>query len=379
MQTYDVIIIGGGIAGSVCAKFLAQKKLKTLFVEKYKPPRHKPCSGIQFDYFSRLVGEKFPPEKLCRHQLKRIEIYYPDGSTFGAPCSMYNFMRDVFDDYLNQVAQKYGAEFWAECEYVDHEETAGGVTVDLKKDGQGIRAACSYLIDASGLRPVIRKKLRPADFGKGANGGSINYYIEGKADLDPETLYQFWNLDWNNQMFAWVYNKTMEGREYWVVGSGYDRDLKQHCELFLDFVRQKYHLDGEIIKTEGYSSTISFNAAERIWLGQGRLLMIGDAAGLIDMTRGVGMDAAALSGRLAAQAIAAALKQGKPALEEYVKVSRSLVAQTRKNQTQSINRFSSNEELLTHLRKDMAAAGPGMAVQSVLNRFRQPEQLVLLP
>ncbi len=31
--------------------------------------------------------------------------------------------------------------------------------------------------------------------------------------------------------------------------------------------------------------------------------MVGDAAGLIDLTRGVGMDSAALSGRLAAKAI----------------------------------------------------------------------------
>jgi len=379
MKRYDVIIIGGGIAGSVCAKFLSQKKAKTLLVEKFKTPRHKPCSGIQFDYFSRIIGEKFPSEKLCRHQLNKVEIHYPDGSSFKAPFFMYNFMRDVFDDYLNQTAQRYGAEFWNECEYAGHEETDNGIHVDLKMKNKIEKITCSYLIDASGLRPVIRKKLRPGDFRNVSTGGTINYYIEGDSELDPETLYQFWNLDWNNQMFAWVYNKTLDGRDLWVVGSGYDRDLKKHCESFLDFIRKKYKLNGNIVKTEGYSSTIELNSTDRVWLGQGHIMMIGDAAGLVDITRGVGMDAAALSGRLAAKAIIASLNKNKNAMDEYVKYTRKMTEQVRKNQSQGINRFKTNEELLGHLKKGMKKAGFSMKINTILNRFRHPENITLLP
>ena len=65
MQEYDVLIVGGGIAGSVCAKFAAKGGLKTLLIEKYKTPRKKPCSGIQFGYFQKIIGEKIPKERLC--------------------------------------------------------------------------------------------------------------------------------------------------------------------------------------------------------------------------------------------------------------------------------------------------------------------------
>jgi flavin-dependent dehydrogenase len=379
MHSFDVVIIGGGIAGSVCAKFLSQNKVRTLLVEKHKTPRPKACSGIQFEYFSRIIGEKFPPEVLCKHQLTKVEIIYPDGSLFKAPYFMYNFMRDVFDNYLNQVAKNNGAVFWDECEYAGHEETDKGVKVDLKLKDQIESVSCSYLIDASGLRPVIRKKLRPGDFRSGSSGGTINYYIEGDGDLDPNTLYQFWNLEWNNQMFAWVYNKTVDGQNLWVVGSGYDRDLKMHCESFLAFVRKKYNLNGRIVKTEGYSSSIDFDSANRVWLGQGRIMMIGDAAGLVDITRGVGMDSAALSGRLAAKAIISAQRKNTSAMDQYVKYTHKMVEQTKKNQSKGINRLSSNDELLIYLKTGMKKAGLRMVVNFILNRFRRPEKITLLP
>ena len=37
---YDVIIAGGGIAGSTAARFLAQYGMKTLLVERHKTPRN---------------------------------------------------------------------------------------------------------------------------------------------------------------------------------------------------------------------------------------------------------------------------------------------------------------------------------------------------
>ncbi|GAF80705.1 unnamed protein product, partial [marine sediment metagenome] len=48
MDRYDAVVVGGGIGGSVAARFLATGGSKTLLIEKFKTPRDKPCSGIQF-------------------------------------------------------------------------------------------------------------------------------------------------------------------------------------------------------------------------------------------------------------------------------------------------------------------------------------------
>src|SRR4030042_4808777 len=42
---YDVIIVGAGPAGSTAAKFLSEKGVKTLLLDKDTFPREKPCGG----------------------------------------------------------------------------------------------------------------------------------------------------------------------------------------------------------------------------------------------------------------------------------------------------------------------------------------------
>ena len=384
MKEVDVLIVGGGVAGSVAAKFAAMGGLKTLFIEKKKTPRNKPCSGIQFKYLEKIIGEKIPRSRLCNNQLNRVAMYFPNGRHMAAPFAMLNFMRKPFDDWLNTIAKEHGAEFRDECEYVRHEEASDHVIVTLRTGGdpegeEQIKAR--YLVDATGLMPAIRRKLRPNDFADKYTGGTLNYYIDGTADMDPHTLYQFWNMEWNNAMFAWAYTKTLDdGKDYWVIGTGAnDSNIKERQDAFYQYIKDKFHVNGNIVKKEGYTVTIDMLSKERIWLGQGRVLMAGDAAGLIDQVRGVGMDAAALSGRLLAKAILNADRTGTSALDEYGKLMKKVVKQTRDNQQREIAGFRTNDELQSHLNKNMAKTGMGMFVQALLNVVRSAEHQMLLP
>lgn len=83
MKKYDVVVVGGGVAGSVAARFAASNGLKTLFVERFKTPRNKPCSGIQFPYFEKLLGERIPRSKLCENELFRVEMIVPEAKLSG--------------------------------------------------------------------------------------------------------------------------------------------------------------------------------------------------------------------------------------------------------------------------------------------------------
>lgn len=176
-------------------------------------------------------------------------------------------------------------------------------------------------------------------------------------------------------MFAWIYKKS----DLWVVGTGYDQDVRVHQDRFLAYVKQRYHLEGEIVKKEGFSSSIDFSNPDRIWLGEDRILMTGDAAGLIDPTRGVGMDSAAISGRLAAKAIVTAEDSPKSVLSHYTQYMKKTCDHTRKNQHRGINQFTDNVDLLRYLKKNMLKMGFSMVVQNFLNRFRSGEQQTLLP
>ena len=77
MEKYDVVAVGGGIAGSIAARLAAENGLKSLLIEKAKTPRNKPCSGIQFAYFEKLVGRPIPKEKLCANEISNILSLHP--------------------------------------------------------------------------------------------------------------------------------------------------------------------------------------------------------------------------------------------------------------------------------------------------------------
>ena len=232
------------------------------------------------------------------------------------------------------------------------------------------------------MRSVIRRKLKKdGGFQKGSTGAVLNYYFTADGNLETHKLYQFWDIEYNNMMFAWVYNKTLnDGKDYWVVGTGYDKDIYMRLDSFFKHVKELYQLENvEIVKKEGYSSSMTFAADERIWLGEENILMVGDAAGLIDLTRGVGMDAAALSGRLAAKAIGQSEKSGKPVADIYTKLMNNLVGQTRKNQQAGILSIESNDELQAYLGNSMLKMGLNIFVQRLLNRVRPAERQVMLP
>jgi hypothetical protein len=79
--------------------------------------------------------------------------------------------------------------------------------------------------------------------------------------------------------------------------------------------------------------------------------------GLIDVTRGVGMDAAALSGRLAARAITLAERDNKPVSVVYSHLMKALVDQTRKNQQRGVASCATNVELQAYLCEDWVKGG----------------------
>jgi flavin-dependent dehydrogenase len=374
MERYDVIVAGGGISGSRAAIIAANCGLRTLLLEKFKTPRNKACSGIQYTYFEKLVGSKIPPEKLCRNALYKINMILPSGKVIKYKMKMLNFMRLTFDDWLNSEAVRAGAEFRDETSLEDFFDEAGAIAVRLRgKGGEEEVIKTKYLIDAEGTMSTIRRKLRPDDYeSKKSAGATINYYIDGDGDLDENTLYMFYRREFCPTMFAWVYKKD----DLWVVGTGADSNPLTYAKRFLDHVRQTYHLSGQVVRTEGYSST--FNGG--VYLGQGNLLLVGDAAGLIDAYRGMGMDAAAQSAIYAVKAIVKSNKNGCSPIGTYTNLMSKIIRQIEKNKEMQAYRFSSDSGIEQSMsRGSMLIGGLGIILGYQLNKILPPERILLLP
>ncbi len=372
MEIYDVIVVGGGIGGSVAARFSASYGLSTLLIERFKTPRNKPCSGIQFPYLEKLVGEKIPKEALCKNELYNVEIITPTGKVTRGRMKMLNFWRSTFDSWLNSLAVHAGAQFLDDTKLIDLDEGEERTTVTvLSKEGER-KISTRHLIGADGLNSAIRKKLQPQGVNRKAWGATINYYFDGEANLDPNTVYMFYNREFCPLMFAWVYRKD----DWWVIGTGADRDLLQYARRFLSYVQEKYAIRGKMVRKEGFSSPMDTS----IYLGRGNILMIGDAAGLVDLYRGLGMDNAALSGRLAVKALAQSEKTGHPPIKVYERLMKGIVHKIAKNKRRQVTRYSTNDSLQNSLSPfNLIKDGLLMLTVAQIDALLPAERVITLP
>jgi flavin-dependent dehydrogenase len=126
MEQYDVVAVGGGVAGSIAARLAAVHGLKSLFIERAKTLRDKPCSGIQFGYFEKLVGRSIPEDKLCSNEISNMYIITPDDKTYTGKMKVLNFWRATFDRWLNDLAVEEVAIFQDKTRMIDYEPVKEG-------------------------------------------------------------------------------------------------------------------------------------------------------------------------------------------------------------------------------------------------------------
>jgi len=372
VEKYDVLVVGGGIAGSVAARFSAKHGLKTLLIEKFKTPRNKPCSGIQFTYFEKLIGEKIPREKLCENELSNIEMITPGERVIKGRMKMLNFWRSTLDSWLNSLAIDAGADFLDETRLVGFQQDEEWITARVLGKNNENEVRARYLIVADGLFSRIRRKLRPQDFEKKAFGAAINYYFTGEINLNPNTLYMFYKREFAPLMFAWVYLKD----DQWVIGTGANREPLKYAERFLNYIKGKYTLRGEVVRREGFASPLRGG----VYLGQGNVLMTGDAAGLVDLYRGLGMDNAAVSGRLAVKAIIDSEKAACLPIEPYQRLMKRIIHCVEKNAAKQTTRYATNETLEQSLSAvNLIKGGLLMLVATQINRVLPPHRIIMLP
>ena len=112
---YDVIVVGGGPAGSSAGRFCAQAGLKTLLIEKERFPRYKVCGGCLSVKASRLLDFDLRP--VIENIVTGAKIkYYLENPLLLESSEPIGFMvmRDRFDHLLLEKAKEKGARCWKE-------------------------------------------------------------------------------------------------------------------------------------------------------------------------------------------------------------------------------------------------------------------------
>lgn len=297
MERFDAVVVGAGPAGSSTAIHLARAGARVLLLDRARFPRDKPCGGGLTGRALRNAPCDVSP--VIEHDVDRfvVRIGYRKRLERRADATVIRMsQRRRLDLHLVEQAVTEGVEFrdGLRVTEVAYDDT----TVTVR--GDGLVARAPYLVGADGANGIVARSVGLLD------GIVHNVALEGNVPwgtLDPAAY----------SATAWVELGTVPGGYGWVFPKG------DHANLGVggsaaEGPRLRGHL-GRLATAHGLDAMVLEDVrGHRIPMrtlgasaATGRVLLVGDAAALVDPLSGDGIYEAFVSGRLAAEAILAGL------------------------------------------------------------------------
>ncbi len=286
----DIVIVGGGPAGSYLGYLLAKNGIKTIIFD-YSHPREKPCGG---GISSFAIG-KFPilnEISIPTAADNKIELISSEGlsvMTKGQNVS-WALSRLHFDKFMMDKSIEHGATLIKEK------------VIDIKKKdniwevktNKGLYKT-KIIVGADGVNSIVRKKIQ-GPISKQNIG--ICYGCYAKSNKKESTRIKFLK---NSGGYAWCFPR----HDHLSIGVGItDRiDAKRIKTILNDFITE-YYPDIEITsKWGGKVPSIKEKAFFNIPCSGHNWILIGDAAGHVDPITAEGITYALWSAELASKAI----------------------------------------------------------------------------
>jgi geranylgeranyl reductase family protein len=175
---YDVIIVGGGPAGSACATLLAREGLHALLVEKARFPREKICGECvnpRCWRFFELLGVADELRSLKLNRIETFRVTTSGGPTVGGQIPahpdrpFFSLARSVLDSVLLNRARATGAEVMEGTAAIDVQQDKTWHVVVRDLDSGALSSLRSnFLVGADGRNSLVARKI--SDFSQSVNG-----------------------------------------------------------------------------------------------------------------------------------------------------------------------------------------------------------------
>lgn len=310
--TSDVLIVGGGPAGSACAIEARRLGLRATIVDKSTFPRDKFCGdGLTADALRRLedlgvdpsrMSSFFTVEQVTVRTTSGRQVSYPlphDG-LFGAVVR-----RDELDVAILDRARDMGADVLEGVAVTGLDAADDRMTATLE-DGRSVQAR--YVIGADGVWSPTRKML---GLGDRSYRGEFHAFRQYYSNVSDELARGLW---------VWFEPEILPGYVWAFPESGGRANVGFGIHRDCNATREMKALWPELLSRPHIARVLGPDATpdgpHRAWpiparldgmeLTAGRVLFVGDAAAATDPMTGEGIAQALLTGTLAARAVAAA-------------------------------------------------------------------------
>ncbi|WP_373493628.1 NAD(P)/FAD-dependent oxidoreductase [Aquiflexum sp.] len=303
MKHVNIIIIGGGLAGLIAAHQLSKNGKEVLLIEKKTYPFHRVCGEyISNEVKEFLNKEELYPDEIGPSQITKFLLTSIKGNEAKMALDLGGFgiSRYAYDYFLYQKAEAIGVKFLlqSQVEEVEYESNENKFVLKINK---GNSFTADHVIGAFGKRSKVDKSMNRSFMQQRSQFIGVKYHI--KTDFDPQTiaLHNFEGgycgiIQVENGISNLCYLGSKEQlRHYGNIPEMEKAVLQKNPHLKNLFQNSEFIFEKPEVINE-----INFSPKKPV---ENRILMVGDAAGLITPLCGNGMAIAIHTGKLAADAI----------------------------------------------------------------------------
>jgi len=303
--TYDLAIVGGGLAGLALSIQIAKAGYKVILFEKEKYPFHRVCGEyISLESWDFLESLGVDLGSLNISYIKKLQVSDVNGNSFEQelPLGGFGISRYKLDHVLAEIAKKSGVTVYEQTRVNDIHFVNDIFAIESSQENFKAKIiAASYgkrsNLDVKWKRPFILAKKNKLN-----NYIGIKYHVRYNFPDDLIALHNF------KRGYCGI--SKVEGDRYCLCyltnadnlqNSGNDIKTMEKTILSVNPHLKKIFEECEILMNEPVIiSQISFDKKTSL---EDHVLMIGDAAGMITPLCGNGMSMAMHASKIAAEQI----------------------------------------------------------------------------
>ncbi|MFB3884793.1 MAG: geranylgeranyl reductase family protein [Thermodesulfobacteriota bacterium] len=303
LETYDIVIIGAGPAGSSAAQAAARRGVKVLLIDrKQRLGVPVQCAELVPQWISRHAD--FSPKCIIQ-SVEGMIAHLPDGSSYEMKGPGYMLDRSLFDKELAARAISSGARILTETKAVAL--SSGGLVIERGLEQETLQS--KVIIGADGVHSSVARFIGLAPI---KTIVALQYEVALTESQNHVDI--FFHRDYEGG-YAWFFPKGKTAN----VGLG---TIPQKAPLLSDLMNQFLNHLADMKKFKNRSIIGKTGGSVPCGLPQqtvlGNTLLVGDAAGHAHPVTGAGILHAVMGGEIAGRVAAEAIAKGDPRyLENY--------------------------------------------------------------
>jgi geranylgeranyl reductase family protein len=298
LERADVIVVGAGPAGCAAAAQALLLGMSVTIIDKFTFPRDKLCGGLVTGRSMKILQDLFEvlPDSDLFLKTNHIRLWAGERQLADKPAapSMYMTMRKRFDHALLEHCQRLGASII--CGTVNE---IGPTYVKLRDDR---KIAFDVLIGADGANSMVARLGLDKQVPKSKMAFGLE--IEAPRPEGDNTAIEL-DLD----AISWGYGWSFPKHNSRTIGVGGLHSKNPDAKKLMKVYRDKMAPQSHAIAEKG--AFLPFGHFLKT-PGKDRIIVAGDAAGLVDPITGEGIALALESGALAGKAAHHAISRGAP-------------------------------------------------------------------